>query len=33
VSKLACEALITAYVYTYNFKAIIYRLANIVGPS
>jgi UDP-glucose 4-epimerase len=29
-SKLACEALITAY--TYGFKAIIYRLANIVGP-
>ena len=31
-SKLACEALISAYAYTYNFKAIIYRLANIVGP-
>jgi len=31
-SKLACEALITAYAYTYNFKAVIYRLANIVGP-
>jgi UDP-glucose 4-epimerase len=31
-SKLACEALITAYAYTYGFKAIIYRLANIVGP-
>jgi UDP-glucose 4-epimerase len=30
-SKLACEALITAYAYTYNFKAVIYRLANIVG--
>jgi UDP-glucose 4-epimerase len=29
-SKLACEALITAY--TYGFKAIIYRLSNIVGP-
>jgi UDP-glucose 4-epimerase len=31
-SKLACEALISAYAYTYGFKAIIYRLANIVGP-
>jgi UDP-glucose 4-epimerase len=31
-SKFACEALITAYSYTYDFKAIIYRLANIVGP-
>jgi len=30
-SKLACEALITAYAYTYGFKAVIYRLANIVG--
>ncbi|MGD0496759.1 MAG: NAD-dependent epimerase/dehydratase family protein [Candidatus Bathyarchaeia archaeon] len=30
-SKLACEALISAYAYTYGFKAIIYRLANIVG--
>ena len=31
-TKLACEALITAYAYTYGFKALIYRLANIVGP-
>lgn len=31
-SKLACEALITAYASTYGFKAVIYRLANIVGP-
>ncbi|MFP3985878.1 MAG: NAD-dependent epimerase/dehydratase family protein, partial [Candidatus Bathyarchaeia archaeon] len=31
-SKLASEALISAYAYTYNFKAIILRLANIVGP-
>ncbi len=30
-SKLACEALISAYAYTYGFKAVIYRLANIVG--
>ena len=31
-SKLACEALITAYAHTYGFRAVIYRLANIVGP-
>ena len=31
-SKLACEALITAYAYNYGFKAVIFRLANIVGP-
>ncbi len=31
-TKLASEALITAYAYTYGFKAIIYRLANIIGP-
>jgi UDP-glucose 4-epimerase len=31
-SKLACEALISAYAYTYDFKAIILRLANMVGP-
>ena len=31
-SKLACEALISAYAHNYNFKTIIYRLANIVGP-
>ncbi len=31
-SKLACEALITAYAYNYGFRAVIYRLANIVGP-
>lgn len=30
-SKLASEALITSYAYTYGFKALIYRLANIVG--
>jgi UDP-glucose 4-epimerase len=30
-SKLACEALISAYAYTYGFKAVILRLANIVG--
>jgi len=31
-SKLACEALISGYAYTYGFKAVILRLANIVGP-
>ncbi|PIV23660.1 MAG: UDP-glucose 4-epimerase, partial [Deltaproteobacteria bacterium CG03_land_8_20_14_0_80_45_14] len=31
-TKLASEALITAHAHTYNFKAIIYRLANIVDP-
>jgi len=30
-SKLACEALIVGYAHTYGFKAVIYRLANIVG--
>ncbi|NWF86317.1 GDP-mannose 4,6-dehydratase [Candidatus Bathyarchaeota archaeon] len=30
-TKLACEALITAYAHTYGFKVIIYRLANIIG--
>lgn len=31
-SKLASEALITGYAKTYGFKAVIHRLANIVGP-
>lgn len=31
-TKLACEALITAYAYNYGFKAILLRLANIIGP-
>jgi len=31
-SKLACEALISSYSHNYGFKAIIYRLANVVGP-
>jgi UDP-glucose 4-epimerase len=31
-SKLASEALITAYARTYGFGAIIHRLANIIGP-
>ncbi len=31
-TKLACEALIIAYAHNYGFKAVIYRLANIIGP-
>jgi UDP-glucose 4-epimerase len=31
-TKLACEALITAYAFNYGFKARIFRLANIIGP-
>lgn len=31
-TKLASEAIISAYSHTYDFKAIIYRLANVVGP-
>ena len=30
-SKLACEALLSAYASMYGFRAIIYRLANVVG--
>ena len=30
-TKLACEALISAYAHSYGFRAIIYRLANIIG--
>jgi|YelNatPaOPRAMG01_1025707.scaffolds.fasta_scaffold01541_4 UDP-glucose 4-epimerase len=30
-SKLACEALIMAYASSYGFRALIYRLANVVG--
>jgi len=30
-TKLACEALISAYAHSYGFRAVIYRLANIVG--
>jgi len=31
-SKLACEALISAYCHTFDMKAVIFRLANIIGP-
>jgi UDP-glucose 4-epimerase len=30
-SKLACEALLSAYASMYGFKAMIFRLANVVG--
>lgn len=32
-SKLACEALISGYVGTFGIEAVIFRLANIIGPS
>jgi UDP-glucose 4-epimerase len=32
-SKLACEALITSYAHTFNHRALIFRLANIIGPK
>lgn len=31
-SKLACEGLISAYASMYGFRAVIFRLANVVGP-
>jgi len=31
-SKLACESLISAYVHTFDFNAVIFRLANTIGP-
>jgi len=31
-SKLACEALIASYVYTFDHRTLILRLANIIGP-
>lgn len=31
-TKLACEALISAYCYTFDMNAVIFRLANIIGP-
>ena len=30
--KLACEALVASYAHNYGFHAVIYRLANVVGP-
>jgi UDP-glucose 4-epimerase len=31
-SKLACEALLSSYASMYGFRAVIYRLANVIGP-
>lgn len=31
-SKLSCEALISAYCYTFDQRAVLYRFANVVGP-
>jgi len=31
-SKLASEALVSSFAYTYGFQAVICRLANIIGP-
>jgi UDP-glucose 4-epimerase len=31
-SKLACEALLMSYAHSFNLKALILRLANIIGP-
>lgn len=32
-SKLACEAMISAYSNLFGFRAVIYRFANVVGPG
>jgi UDP-glucose 4-epimerase len=32
-SKVACEALITAYVHNYDMRAWIFRFGNIIGPN
>ncbi|HEY7734717.1 MAG TPA: NAD-dependent epimerase/dehydratase family protein [Nitrososphaera sp.] len=32
-SKLACESLIVSYAHTYGMRAVIYRLANIIGED
>lgn len=32
-SKLACEALISAYSHTFNHRVLIFRLANTIGPK
>jgi UDP-glucose 4-epimerase len=31
-SKLGCEALVSSYAHTFEFRALILRLANIIGP-
>jgi UDP-glucose 4-epimerase len=30
-SKLACESLISAYAHTYGLRAVVFRMANVVG--
>jgi UDP-glucose 4-epimerase len=30
-SKLACEALISAYCYSFNMRSVMYRFANVIG--
>jgi len=32
-SKMGCEALISGYVGTFGIEAVIFRLANVVGPT
>ncbi len=32
-TKLACEAMISSYAHTFGLNAIIFRLANIIGPD
>jgi UDP-glucose 4-epimerase len=32
-TKLSCEALISGYVGTFGIEAVIFRLANVVGPA
>ena len=32
-SKFACEALISGYVGTFGIEAVIFRLANVIGPN
>ena len=31
-SKLACEALISAYCFTFGMRSVLYRFANVIGP-
>lgn len=32
-SKLACEALLSAYSFMFDIKSVIFRFANVVGPN
>lgn len=32
-SKLACEALLSAYSFLFDMKSVIFRFANVVGPN